>query len=201
MRGDPEQFGLPEPNFSLSPVESLINLFIAEQSEAADREKRLNVRINHLAKLVQTLSKKVVDVKVSPKKSALVLAGASSSSCSTVLVGKNVRTPKHRVPARRTRSISDAADPASSPRAGNQSRTRRTTGGNSEGSDTEKESEHAEVMSTGSSRISGVREIRQPVYDANSWGDSTERNRLFPPCEDGDDSWTLVRLCAFGRSL
>ena len=44
-----------------------------------------------------------------------------------------------------------------------------------------KKSEYAEVMSTEISSISGVREICQPVQDANSWCDSTKETDLFLP--------------------
>ena len=51
----------------------------------------------------------------------------------------------------------------------------------SDGSDAEKKSEYAEVMSTESSSISGVREIRQPVQDTSSWYNSTKETDLFLP--------------------
>ena len=99
-------------------------------------------------------------MEVSLKKSAIDCEGSSSSSCPTAggSVGKNVRATKHTVPTQRTSSTSEAVAPANSSRAGKQSRSRRNTGSNSDGSDAENKWEYAGVMSTDSSSIYGARE-------------------------------------------
>ena len=95
IRVDPEQFGSPEPHLSCSSDETLIDLFMSEWSEAADSEKRLNVRIEQLTKLVQTLTEKVVDLEFRSKSENEAIARKSPSKSKQMKLGASNKGGKN----------------------------------------------------------------------------------------------------------